>query len=213
MKPTLLLTLSFLFSAFTTYLPLAFSQGEIDVQVKDIKGNPIFSGSKIYIVSAIRGAGGGGVTLGQIGESTCPVTVVQEPIDIWRGLPLHFDVPGFSPGPGIIFTNVTALNIEFEEKPECAESSKWVVVAEIGKIFPQQWVGIGGVGDHPGKKIIDGKFYIQIYEDWAYKLVFCSTNGHVCSNIGRFERRLILINDDSFPVVFVDADAIDESSV
>ncbi|KAJ1417268.1 Proteinase inhibitor I3, Kunitz legume [Sesbania bispinosa] len=213
MKPALLLTLSFLFFAFTTNLPLALSEIE---QVVDINGNPVFPGGRFYIVSAIRGGGGGGVNLGQIGGSTCPVTVVQEQIDVFRGLPVHFKVPGISPGPGMIFTNVTGLNIVFEEKPECAESSKWVVVSEIGEIFPQQWVGIGGVGDHPGKNIIDGKFYIQRYSDWAYKLVFCSTTGHVCSDIGRFsknERRLILTNDDPFPVVLVDADAIDESSI
>ncbi|KAJ1431312.1 Proteinase inhibitor I3, Kunitz legume [Sesbania bispinosa] len=121
---------------------------------------------------------------------------------------VHFKVPGISIGPGMIFTNVTGLNIVFEEKPKCAESSKWVVVANRDEIFPQQWVGIGGVGDHPGKKIIDGKFHIKRYSDWAYKLVFCSTSD-VCSDIGRYygenERRLILTNDDQFIVVFVDA--------
>ncbi|KAJ1431307.1 Proteinase inhibitor I3, Kunitz legume [Sesbania bispinosa] len=181
MKPALLLTLSLLFYAFTTYLPLAFSQEEIE-QVVDINGNPIFPGSRFYIV----------------------------------GLPVHFKVPGISSGPRMIYTNVTGLNIVFEEKPECAESSNWVVVSERGKIFTQQWVGIGGVGDHPGKNIIDGKFYIQRYSASAYKFVFCSTTGHVCSDIARFfgkNRRLILTNDDLFPVVFVDADAVDESSI
>ncbi|KAJ1417270.1 Proteinase inhibitor I3, Kunitz legume [Sesbania bispinosa] len=213
MKPTFLLTLSFLLFAFTTDLPLAFSQEGIE-QVKDVAGNPIFPGGRFYIVSAIRGAGGGGVTLGQTRDSTCPVAVVQEPIDIWRGMPVKFKIPGISPG--IIFTNITDLDIVFEEKPECAESSKWVVVAERDEIFPQQWVGIGGAGDHPGKNIISGRFNIQRYGDRAYKLVFCSTSG-VCSNIGRFirgnERRLILTNDSAFRVVFVDADAVDESSI
>ncbi|KAJ1431299.1 Proteinase inhibitor I3, Kunitz legume [Sesbania bispinosa] len=211
MKPAILLTLSFLLFAFTIDLPLALSEIE---QVVDVNGNPIFPSGRFYIVSAIRGAGGGGVTLGQTWESTCPVTVVQEPIDIWRGMPVKFTIPGISPG--IIFTNITNLDIVFEEKPECAESSKWVVVAERDEIFPQEWVGIGGAGDHPGKNIISGRFNIQRYGDRAYKLVFCSTTG-VCSDIGRFfggnERRLILTNDSPFRVVFVDADAIDESSI
>ncbi|KAJ1431306.1 Proteinase inhibitor I3, Kunitz legume [Sesbania bispinosa] len=207
----MLLTLSFFLFAFTIDLPLALSEIE---QVVDVNGNPIFPGGRFYIVSAIRGPGGGGVTLGQTGDSTCPVSVVQERFDVMRGLPVKFKIPGISPG--IIFTNITDLDIVFEEKPECAESSKWVVVADRDEIFPQQWIGIGGAGDHPGKNIISGRFNIQKYDDLAYKLVFCSTSG-VCSNIGRFirenERRLILTNDRPFIVFFVDADAIDESSI
>ncbi|KAJ1417271.1 Proteinase inhibitor I3, Kunitz legume [Sesbania bispinosa] len=213
MKPALLLTLSFLLFAFTTHLPLAFSQEGIE-QVKDYDGNPIFPGGRFYIVPPIRIPVGGGVTLGQTGESTCPVTVVQERFDVMRGMPVKFKIPGISPG--IIFTNITDLDIVFEEKSECAESSKWVVVAERDEIFPQQWIGIGGAGDHPGKNIISGRFNIQRYDDRTYKLVFCSTSG-VCSDIGRFfgknERRLILTNDSPFRVVFLDADAVDESSI
>ncbi|KAJ1431303.1 Proteinase inhibitor I3, Kunitz legume [Sesbania bispinosa] len=122
MKLIFLLTLSFLLFAFTIDLPLAFSQENIE-QVKDIDGNPIFPGGRFYIVSAIRGAGGGGVTtLGQTGDSTCPVTVVQERFDVMKGLLVKLKIPGISPG--IIFTNITNMDTVFEEKPECVESSR-----------------------------------------------------------------------------------------
>ncbi|XP_061351734.1 kunitz-type trypsin inhibitor-like 1 protein [Gastrolobium bilobum] len=201
MKPASLTLFFFLF-ALITNLPLAFSQAE---QVTDTNGNPIFPSGRFYILPAIFGAAGGGVRLGQTGNSNCSVTVLQDYSEVINGLPVKFSIPGVSTG--IIFTG-TPLDIAFEEKPECAESSKWVVVVDD---FPREWVGIGGVEDHLGKQILNGTFNIQKY-DLGYKLVFCPTITDVCSDIGRYDdengRRLILITDDDdpFQIVFLDAD-------
>jgi len=98
MKQTLVLALSLL--AFFTNLPLGFSN---DVeQVVDINSNPIFPGFTYYIFPAIRGPPGGGLKLGQTGNSECPLTVLQDYSEVFRGLPVRFTIPGVSPG--IIFT-------------------------------------------------------------------------------------------------------------
>lgn len=101
----------------------------------------------------------------------------------------------------------------FEEKPECVESSKWIVVDDDD--FPRSWIGIGGVEEH--HDILDGLFNIQKH-GIGYKLVFCprfTAPQGVCHDIGRFDdengRRLILTQDDPFEVVFVDVDATESS--
>ncbi|RDX78593.1 Kunitz-type trypsin inhibitor-like 2 protein, partial [Mucuna pruriens] len=180
MKPALFFTLLFLFLAFTTNLPLALSQGV--EQVLDTNGNPIFPAGRYFILPAIFGAAGGGVRLGETDNSTCPVTVLQDYSEVVRGDAVKFTIPGISPG--IIFTG-TQLDIAFEENPECATSTKWVVVVDD---FPGEWVGIGGAGNHPGKQIITGR-----YDDEK-------------------GRRLILTNGDPYQVVFVDADATGRST-
>ena len=101
MKGTAVLALSFLLPllAFLTNLPLAFSDVE---QVVDVNGNPIFPGFTYYILPAIRGPPGGGLKLGQTGNSQCALTVLQDYIEVFRGIPVKFTIPGVSPG--IIFT-------------------------------------------------------------------------------------------------------------
>lgn len=179
MKPTILLTLSFFLFAFTTNLPLTFSQGA--EQIVDTNRNPIFPGVRYYIFPAIFGPAGGGLNLGETGNSTCPVTVLQNYSEVESGLAVKFTIPGISPG--IIFTG-TQLDIEFEEKPECATSSKWIVIVDD---FPEKWVGIGDAEDHPGKEIISGRFNIQKY-DVAYKIVFCPTiTPSNCFDVGRYD--------------------------
>ncbi|XP_061351738.1 kunitz-type trypsin inhibitor-like 2 protein [Gastrolobium bilobum] len=202
MKPTLF-TLSFLLFAFISKLPLAFSD---DVeQVLDINGNPIFPGGKYYILPAIFGPPGGGVRLGKTGNSKCPVTVLQDYSEVIKGLPVKFSIPGISPG--IIFTG-TPLDIAFEKKPNCAESSKWLVF--VDNHIQKACVGIGGPEDHPGEQTLSGKFHIQKYKR-GYKLVFCVSGSPTCLDIGRFDngeggRRLNLTEHEPFEVVFVDAD-------
>ncbi|TKY45025.1 Kunitz-type trypsin inhibitor 2 protein [Spatholobus suberectus] len=210
MKPALLLTLSFLLFAFTTTLPLSFSQGA--EKVLDSNGKPVLPAGRYYLKPAKFGPAGSGVKLGQTGNSTCPVTVLQDFSEVVNGLAVKFSVAGTSPG--TIFTG-TPLDIAFEEKPGCAASSKWVVVADD---FPGQWVGIGGAEDHPRKHIITGTFNIQKY-NVAYRLLFCPTSAttiptaptppRTCFNVARRDdksgRRLVLTNGYPFLVMFADA--------
>nr|BBO25484.1 Kunitz-type protease inhibitor [Apios americana] len=201
MKVSLLLTLSF-------FLPLAFSD---DVeQVKDINGKPIFPGGTYYIMPAIMGPPGGGVRLGQTGNSECPLTVLQNYAEVDFGLQVKFKIPGISPG--IIFTG-TQLEIEFAEKPRCAESSKWSVF--VDNEIQKACVGIGGPEGHPGQQTFSGTFHIEKHR-LGYKLVFCMTGSPTCLDIGRFDankgeggRRLNLTEHEPFEVVFVDASNFD----
>jgi len=101
MKPNAVLALSFLLPllAFLTNLSLAFSDGE---QVLDTNRNPIRPGLTYYIMPAIRGPDGGGLKLGQTGNSPCALTVLQDPFTVFGSIPVKFTIPGDSSG--IIFT-------------------------------------------------------------------------------------------------------------
>ncbi|CAJ1952471.1 unnamed protein product [Sphenostylis stenocarpa] len=209
MKPTLVLALTFLpLLAFLTNLPSAFS-GDVE-QVVDVNGDPIFPGLKYYIIPAIRGPPGGGLKLAQTGNSKCPLTVLQDYSEVFRGFPVRFTIPGVSPG--IIFTG-TPLEIEFVESPWCAESSKWVVF--VDETIQKGCVGIGGAEGHPGQQVYGGKFHIEKYK-FGYKLVFCINGAQACLDIGRFDakngedgRRLNLTEHEAFDIVFVEASQVD----
>ncbi|XP_057446448.1 kunitz-type trypsin inhibitor-like 2 protein [Lotus japonicus] len=208
MKPTILLTLSVLLFAFsTTYIiPLAFSQ--VPDLVKDINGIPLSSDGKYYVLPAIWGPTGGGVSPRVTGNQTCPVTVLQSYYEVENGKGVKFE---HFPNIGIIYEGVP-LKIYFANiYGYCAESTEWVVVSDD---FPTPWVGIGGAADHPGKQIVSGLFDIQKYDNFSYKLVFTHINGGSPGrsiDIGRRDdkngRRLILAQDDdyTFHVVFVRA--------
>ncbi|CAL0328668.1 unnamed protein product [Lupinus luteus] len=204
MKATQLITLSFLLFAFTATLPLAFSDEEVE-QVVDVNGNPIIPGRKYYILPAIRGAQGGGLKLRQTRGSSCPVTVLQNSLEVGNGVPVKFTIPGISPGE--IYTG-TQLDIESAKKPYCATSSKWVVFIEndIAEAYNRN------TKDHAGQQTLVGKFHIKKYNR-AYKLVFCVTGTSTCLDIGRYKnenddeggRRLNLTDHETFELVFVDA--------
>ncbi|GAU26452.1 hypothetical protein TSUD_294180 [Trifolium subterraneum] len=193
MKGTML---SLLLFALTTYFSLSFST-EL---VRDTNGNAISVSTKVYIQPPIFGAAGGGVRLGETGNSTCPLTVIQDYSELVNGLHVSF---GHFILIQQIFTDIP-LVIAFSEKPECAESSKWVVVEDD---FPKPWVSIGGSEDLKGKHIINGYFKIvEHVHGFGYNIVFCDG---ICHDIGRYNDengwRLILTENDPFEVVFENA--------
>lgn len=202
MNPTLLTTLYFFLFALATYFPLSFTQ--VVEQVKDKNGNPVLVSKKYFIWSA--GESGGGLRLNETEE--CPLVVQQAFSKDVKSLPLTF-IPTENIN-DFIFTGFTSLDIVFEKKTKCAESSKWVVV-KGGFIEP--WVGIGGGVN--GKSIIDGLFKIERSGFFGYKLVFCPTTSDtpgLCNNIGRFldnengVRLIMSENFQPFEVVFVDVE-------
>jgi len=86
MKRTLVVAFSFL--AFLTNLPSGFS----DDAVFDISGNPVVTDRRYYILPAIRGPQGGGLKLAKTGNSQCPLTVLQDYSEVFRGSPVKFTV-------------------------------------------------------------------------------------------------------------------------
>ncbi|GAU26458.1 hypothetical protein TSUD_294240 [Trifolium subterraneum] len=192
MKPTLLTTLSILLFALTTYFPLAFTQ---DIEkVKDTNGNPLVPGAKYYIwQTTTSGQKGGGLMLGLSGGTItpCPLTVIQEFCgdDIDDGSPVIFNV---TDGGDVILEDLSNVEIEFDKKPDCAQSSKWVMV-QNEDYFHTTWISIGSFQDPSDDiQIINGVFKIK-KQGLGYKLVFFSKGTYF--DIKRFNdvlgRRLV----------------------
>ncbi|QCD95075.1 Kunitz inhibitor ST1-like [Vigna unguiculata] len=124
MKRTLVLALSFF--AFFTNLPLGFSDDAEQVVDKD--GDPLEPSRQYYIFPSFFGPAGGGVKYARTANSECPLTVFQEYSQFYRGNPVKFTVAGDT-DTSDIFTG-TEVEIEFVDKPRCAESSKWTESAQ-----------------------------------------------------------------------------------
>ncbi|XP_058773500.1 kunitz-type trypsin inhibitor-like 2 protein [Vicia villosa] len=205
----------FLIFVFITKFSLTFSINFVE-QVLDVNGNPIFPGGKYYILPTIRGPSGGGLRLGKTGNSECEVTVLQDHNEVNNGVPVKFSIPEISPG--IIFTG-TPIEIEFTEKPNCAESSKWLLF--VDDVFQKACVGIGGPENYPDFKTLSGTFNIEKHESgFGYRLGYCVKDSPTCLDIGRSDgnedeggSRLILTHQIAYAVVFVDAASYEGGSI
>ncbi|KAK6123651.1 hypothetical protein DH2020_042605 [Rehmannia glutinosa] len=87
MKTTHLSLFFILFSIYTN--SLLCTAAEQPSPVLDIDGNKVRAGVDYYILPVIRGRGGG-LTLATTGNDTCPLSVVQEQMEVKNGLPLTF---------------------------------------------------------------------------------------------------------------------------
>ncbi|XP_058754361.1 kunitz-type trypsin inhibitor-like 1 protein [Vicia villosa] len=206
MNPLSSLALSFLLFTFITNLP---SNTAAPSQVIDINGNPLIHGNQYFIFPATRKPGTGGLTLNKISDSECPLTVLQNNANK-LGIPVKFTIPESTTGN--ILTG-TDLDIEFTEKPSCAESSKWSVF--VDNATQLNYVGIGGPENYHGVETIGGKFLIAKFGTAAiYRLGFCLDNDGDCGYLGlkafgsEGGSRLIMTVTDPYFVVFVDAASV-----
>lgn len=207
MKPTLVTTLCFLLFSFITCFPLPFTQAAIIV--KDIYGNPVVPSGRYYIWPDYL-ISGGEFRLGKTGNSTCPLTVLQDYSNLGRGLPVKF-TPQNQPSSDDPITLGLRIDIAFENKPDCAKSSKWLVV-EAKNEFPTPWLAIDGTG----KNAYDnGWFELIGYKRTGYLIYFChklsSTQGE-CRYISRKNdkngMRLVFEDGDYLAAVFVNVDDV-----
>jgi hypothetical protein len=201
MNPTLLTTLSFLIFALTTYFPLAFTEN-----VYDTDEYPLAPGENYYILQTnTSGQEGGGLMLGKNSLfETCPLTVYQQFCeDDDDGLPVRFKVTNG----GDVISEESNLEIEFVNKnlPECAQSSKWLVVEDLS--FTRRWITIGAL---EGYEIFNGVFKIK-KQGLGYKLiVFIFEEYDIKRLNGVNGRRFIVTNSKlkqyhPFEVKFVNA--------
>ncbi|XP_058748981.1 kunitz-type trypsin inhibitor-like 2 protein [Vicia villosa] len=208
MKLVYSLTLSFLLFVFITNLSLAFPNG--NEQVLDIMGAPVIAGKKYYITSASIGGGGPGrgLELGKTGNSDCEVTILQSNNPFAFATSVKFT--NLEHSSEKIFTS-TPLVIEVSEKPDCADSSKWIVF--VDNIIHKSCVGIGGYGNYNDFPIVSGTFGILKHEN-GYQFGFCRDGFGACYDIGTYQhfgeggKRLYLAERelrDPFPFIFIPA--------
>ncbi|KAH9723276.1 Kunitz trypsin inhibitor 5 [Citrus sinensis] len=194
--------ISFLLLTFSTK-PLV---GLADPLV-DVHGNKVEASRDYYLVSAIRGAGGGGLTLFRGRNELCPLDVVQLSSDSERGTRLRFSMHDKT---SIINEDVD-LNVRFSTETRCNEPTVWRVDSydpSRGKWF----ITTGGVEGNPGAQTLKNWFkFERIGRDRAmYKIVHCPSVCEscvsLCNDVGvsnDHARRLALTNGRALAVVLV----------
>ncbi|EOX97588.1 21 kDa seed protein, putative [Theobroma cacao] len=206
MKTTLaMLLLLFVFSSKS-------SATDENVPVYDVNGDEVRPGVQYYVVSAIWGAGGGGLYLGQGRNKTCPYDVAQERSDLVRGIPVTFSTVDTE---GDVIHESTDLNIKFirPQPTACSPSTVWKVDC-YDESGGEWFVTTGGLeGD---AQALSSLFRITAAPGGiSYKLALCpsvceSCTKYLCSEIGRHSSgfdsliRLVL-SDNGWPFVFIKA--------
>ncbi|RDX65764.1 Kunitz-type trypsin inhibitor KTI1, partial [Mucuna pruriens] len=191
MKSTTLLAL-FLLCVFTPHLASSTTDFVVDTD-----GDYLRNGGTYYVLPVIRGRGGG-IEQALTGNETCPLTVVQSPLEVSKGLPLIIS----SPFRILYIYEGLILNIRFTFVPSCAPvPSTWTIVEGLPEGLAVKLTGY--------ENTVPGWFKIKRasldFND--YKLVFCARDDSTCGDIGIYIdrhgiRRLVVTQNDPLLVRF-----------
>uniref|UniRef100_A0A5B7B324 Putative miraculin n=2 Tax=Davidia involucrata TaxID=16924 RepID=A0A5B7B324_DAVIN len=176
MKRVLLL-LSFLFFALYSANPLLGAAENVLDPVLDIAGEELQRGVGYYVLSIIRGAGGGGLILVKNwNDSICPLDVAQSSSDLNNGLPLTFWPLDKD---DVVRASADLHMIKFSTATICPQSDVWEVAHYDNSI---NLVTTGGAGGS-----VFNRFRIEKHNVSpslpVYKFVHC-VGRRVCDNVG-----------------------------
>ncbi|XP_017985239.1 PREDICTED: 21 kDa seed protein-like [Theobroma cacao] len=174
--------------------------------VLDSDGDELRTGVEYYVVSAIWGAGGGGLALGRVTGQSCPEIVVQRGFDD-DGLPVIFSNADGKDGVVRLSTDV---NIEFVPIRDrlCLTSTVWKL-DDYDLSTGKWWVTTDGVKGDPGHNTLTSWFKIEDAGALGYKFRFCPSVCdsciHLCNDFGRHghdgQVRLAL-SENGWPWIF-----------
>ncbi|XP_015966198.1 kunitz trypsin inhibitor 5 [Arachis duranensis] len=134
--------------------------------VLDVTGQKLRSGVKYFILPVLRGRGGG-LTVGSSVNSTCPIYVLQDKLEVTRGTPVTF-TPSTPNKDGVILTS-TDHNIKSTSAPKCKESSVWRLLKVLSGVW---FISTDGVAGNPGVNTVVNWFKIE-KDGKDYNLSFC----------------------------------------
>ncbi|TXG53974.1 hypothetical protein EZV62_019230 [Acer yangbiense] len=205
MKTASSLAFSFLFLAFITKPLLVASEQPL----VDINGDKVRTGTTYRIVSAIRGGGGGGLTLADGRNGLCPLDVVQLGSDLMWGLPFLFSPVNNTVEEENDVPESTDLNIIFAT-PQimiCGEPKVWKV-DNYDQSTGQWFITTNGAVGNPGAQTLESWFKFEKVNGNTYKIKYCpsvcETCVSLCSDVGIYfgngGRRLALSKTSPFLV-------------
>ncbi|KAL5746948.1 hypothetical protein ACOSP7_023937 [Xanthoceras sorbifolium] len=168
----------------------------------DISGDKVVTGTEYYIVSVIRGAGGGGLNFISGRNEPCPMDVFQERSDLRRGRPLSLFPVNYNGEVGTVVYDSTDLNIQFNvQRPRCNEETTVWKVDNYDNKMGAWFITTNGVIGNPGAETLQNWFkFEKVADDLnVYKIVHCpsvcKSCVKLCSDVGihfETERRLAL---------------------
>ncbi|KAL2336937.1 hypothetical protein Fmac_011383 [Flemingia macrophylla] len=192
-------------TCFSLFLLSAFVASATARFVLDINGDPVENNGASYYLLPHLTAHGGGIERIRTGKETCPLTVVQSPLEVVNGLPIKIS----SSLRSYFIPEDSKVRIGFSSPPECASDPWWTIVE--------------GLPEGPAVKISGG--YESTVEGWfkiasvssspklnnyKLKLLFCTREEGSCRNIGlhvdgKGHRRLVVTEKNPLVVQFVKA--------
>ncbi|XVE80963.1 hypothetical protein DITRI_Ditri15bG0023900 [Diplodiscus trichospermus] len=176
--------------------------------VLDIDGEELRAGVDYYVVSAIRGAGGGGLALGRTKDQKCPEVVVQRRFDLDYGNPVQFS--NSDTNDDVIHLS-TDINIKFVGQRDrlCLTSTVW----KLDNYDPSAgkwWLTTDGVIGNPGPNTLTSWFKIEKAGVMSYKFTYCpsvcASCTTLCGDIERYgdnEQIRLALGDNGWPFVFI----------
>ncbi|KAH7550614.1 hypothetical protein ACOSP7_023943 [Xanthoceras sorbifolium] len=216
---SLAFSFTFLFLAFITK-PLFAAAPE---PLVDIRGDKVLTGTTYRIVSAIRGGGGGGLTLGDGRNGLCPLDVVQLGSDLMWGLPFFFSpINSTTIDQQSFVYDSTDLNIIFVV-PQ-------IIICDVPKVFKvdnydestgQWFITTNGAIGNPGPQTLQNWFKFEKVHGNTYKIKYCPSVCEscvsLCSDVGIYhddkaQRRLALNSERPFLVHIYKGEAEDASN-
>ena len=177
----------------------------------DINGEKVFTGTPYYIVSAIRGAGGGGVSVFPT-RDRCPRNIIQLSSDLDKGLPLLFS-PAIENGDGLVYES-SDLNIRFYSQDAFCLQMVWKV-NHYDSSTGQWFITRSGSAGNPGAETLHNWFKFERFGNTnSYKIVHCpkvcDSCASLCSEVGLYEidgvRRLAIKGERIFMIAFIKAE-------
>ncbi|KAF7820297.1 kunitz-type trypsin inhibitor alpha chain-like [Senna tora] len=185
--------------------------------VLDSDGEPVGNGFRSYYILPVLRGKGGGLEVAQTGPETCPLAVVQAPLEISRGIPARFSsivrIPYISPR--------FPLNIEFlpSEPSTCLPfHAAWKVEKES---LLAVTISTEGVEDFRGSFRIQRANEGEEESTDDYKIQYCGreydSKNQDCVDLGISidgdqNRRLVVKDGDPLVVKFVKANDDDDVS-
>ncbi|GMI99516.1 ARABIDOPSIS THALIANA KUNITZ TRYPSIN INHIBITOR 5 [Hibiscus trionum] len=206
----ILATIALHFFIFSTNSCLSWAAGAADQPVLDTDGDKVLANVQYYILSAIRGAGGGGLDLGSPEDKLCPKFVVQDPFE--NGTPVLFHPVNTSDPVVHEFTDV---NIEFAPGLDayCRSSTVWKL-DDYDSSSGKWWITTDGDKGNPGPQTLTNWFKIRKSGGFGYTLGFCPTVCESCVTLcnyinkfpdGKNTRLALNKKPEGSPWVFVKA--------
>ncbi|XP_022733898.1 21 kDa seed protein-like [Durio zibethinus] len=201
---TVVVWLLFAFTTKSYFFGVANAKNE---PVLDTDGDELRAGEQYYVVSAIWGAGGGGLALGRLTDQKCPEIVVQRRSDLDYGTPVVFYNLDTKDD---IVRRSTDLNIQFVPIRDrlCLTSTVWKI-DDYDTSTGKWWVTTDGVIGNPSPQTLQSWFKIEKSGNLGYKFNFCPSVCEscvtLCNDIGRYghdgQIRLAL-GENAWPFVF-----------
>ncbi|KAE8714229.1 21 kDa seed protein [Hibiscus syriacus] len=187
-----------------------------DDAVLDRDGEEVVTGVPYYVLSAIWGAGGGGLAIGRGSGRKCPEIVVQRRSDRDYGNPVVFSNANTKDDVVRVSTDVKMKFVGPRDRL-CLTSTVWKVDLD------QKWVELGGAEGGPGCDTLENWFKIKqagkygTYRFNYYCPSVCDSSITACNEIERVvdkdgQIRLALSGGSRYPWpwVFIKANEVNK---